>query len=338
MSDFNDLLYRSVTPFLDGYIVRRMIKNSLLVGVVVLAGGCEQEEKWPGSFQGTVEYEETDLGFEIGGRVLTIDAERGAPVKGGAIVATLDDTLERAAHEARLQDVAVSRAQLDQVKAGSRPEDIRALRAQIAAVRANEILMKKTLDRHKYLVEHDASTQAAVDEYDSRWKAAIAERQSLEHRVRALEQGARAEEVSTAEARTKAADAAAALEQRRVELNLLRAPAEATVVDRHVEPGEVVPAGAPVLTVTDLKRPYADVFVPQVQASGLRIGTAVQVHVDAVDQALAGKIEYVWPRAEFTPRYLFSERERPNLVTRVRVRIDDAQQLIAGLPVFVTLE
>src|SRR5687767_1147079 len=97
-------------------IIRRMIKNWMIVGMVVVAG-CEQEEKWPGAFQGTVEYEETDLGFEIGGRVLTIDVERGAPVKGGAIVATLDDTLERAAHEARLQDVAVTRAQLDQVKA-----------------------------------------------------------------------------------------------------------------------------------------------------------------------------------------------------------------------------
>ena len=29
-------------------------------------------------------------------------------------------------------------------------------------------------------------------------------------------------------------------------------------------------------------------------------------------------------QTEFTPRYLFSERERPNLVVRVRVRIDDA--------------
>jgi hypothetical protein len=41
-------------------------------------------------------------------------------------------------------------------------------------------------------------------------------------------------------------------------------------------------------------------------------------------------------RTEFTPRYLFSESERGNLVIRVRVRLDDSRRLLhAGLPVFV---
>ncbi|HTM22227.1 MAG TPA: HlyD family efflux transporter periplasmic adaptor subunit [Kofleriaceae bacterium] len=315
-----------------------MINN--LVGLLWIAAalGCNKPEKYPGAYQGTVEYEETDLGFEVGGRIREIKVARGAEVPAGSLVASLDDTLERAAHVARMQEVDVARSQLQQVKAGSRPEEMRALRAQITAARANEDLLKKNTERHKFLVAHDASTQAQVDEYESRWRAATAERLSLEHRLRDLEQGARAEEVGTAEARTRAADAAAELEAKKIELNTLRAPAGGTVVDIHVEPGEVVAAGVPVITVTDLHRPYADVFVPQGEASGLRIGTAAQARVDALTAPLAAHIEYVWPRAEFTPRYLFSERERPNLVTRVRVRIDDPKaELVAGLPVFVTL-
>jgi hypothetical protein len=36
---------------------------------------------------------------------------------------------------------------------------------------------------------------------------------------------------------------------------------------------------------------------------------------------------------------LFSERERPNLVVRVRVRIEDPKRLLhAGVPVFVTID
>jgi multidrug resistance efflux pump len=318
-----------------------MINNlaALLAAVAgVGAAACNKPEKYPGAFQGTVEYDETDLGFEVGGRVREIKVARGADVPAGAVVATLDDTLERAAHVARMQDVDVARSQLQQVRAGSRPEEMRALRAQIASVRANEELMKKTYERHKFLVEHDASTQAAVDEYESRWRGTTAERQSLEHKLRDLQQGARAEEVGTAEARTRAADAAADLESKRVDLNTLRAPAAGNVVDVHVDPGEVVAAGVPVITVTDLRHPYADVFVPQAEASGLRAGAPALARVDALDQPLPARIEYVWPRAEFTPRYLFSERERPNLVTRVRVRIDDPEaKLVAGLPVFVTL-
>jgi hypothetical protein len=39
---------------------------------------------------------------------------------------------------------------------------------------------------------------------------------------------------------------------------------------------------------------------------------------------------------EFTPRYLFSEKERSNLVVRVRVRVEDPRHLLrAGVPAFV---
>ena len=51
-----------------------------------------------------------------------------------------------------------------------------------------------------------------------------------------------------------------------------------------------------------------------------------------------GKVEYVAQRTEFTPRFLFSEQERPNLVVRVRVRVDDDQErLHAGVPAFATI-
>jgi hypothetical protein len=68
------------------------------------------------------------------------------------------------------------------------------------------------------------------------------------------------------------------------------------------------------------------------------LGGAASVRVDGVASALRGTIEHVFPRTEFTPRFLFSEDERPNLVVRVRVRISDPEhQLHQGVPAFVTL-
>jgi hypothetical protein len=63
------------------------------------------------------------------------------------------------------------------------------------------------------------------------------------------------------------------------------------------------------------------------------------VRVDALGTTLPGHVEHVARKAEFTPRFLFSERERPNLVIRVRVRVDDpGERLHAGVPAFVTIE
>jgi HlyD family secretion protein len=97
--------------------------------------------------------------------------------------------------------------------------------------------------------------------------------------------------------------------------------------------------GLPVLTVADVKRPYADVFVPEGETAGVRLGAIARATVDGQPQEVPGRIERVYRRTEFTPSYLFSEGERSNLVLRVRVRFDDPQGLLhAGLPVFVRLE
>ena len=55
-----------------------------------------------------------------------------------------------------------------------------------------------------------------------------------------------------------------------------------------------------------------------------------------MSEPLSGHIEHIFPKTEFTPRFLFSEGERPNLVLRTRVRVDDPQQrLHGGVPAFV---
>jgi hypothetical protein len=89
----------------------------------------------------------------------------------------------------------------------------------------------------------------------------------------------------------------------------------------------------PVVTIADTSQPYAEVFVPQSELWRVALGAAAQVRVDARAEALPAQVEAIARRAEFTPRYLFSERERPNLVVRVRVRIADPQHLLqAGEP------
>jgi HlyD family secretion protein len=110
-------------------------------------------------------------------------------------------------------------------------------------------------------------------------------------------------------------------------------------LDVHVENGEVVAAGTPIATLADQRRPYVDVFVPIQELGRVRARGAARVRIDAWPDAFAGRIEHIAQHTEFTPRYLFSDRERPNLVVRVRVRVDDPKQrLYAGVPAFVELE
>ena len=321
-----------------------MIKNCrpvarLLAGSAIALGvfGCQPKPKHPGAFQGVVEFDERDLGFEIGGRLTAVKVQRGSVVTAGQELATLDDKLERTAVEGRQAEATAARAAVAVVRAGSRPEEVRAMQAQIRAAQANEARIERNVAREKKLLQEGAIAQAGVDDLESRLHAATAERQSLEHRLRELEAGSRKQEIERAEAQARVADQQTKLGEERVNRYALRAGQGGVVVEVHADPGEVVAAGAPVCTVADTKHPYADVFVPQEALRDVRIGTPARIAVDASAQSFEGRVEDVGRRTEFTPRYIFSERERSQLVVRVRVRIDDKEEALhAGVPAFVT--
>ncbi len=305
--------------------------------VVLLAGaGCRAEEAHPGMAQGIVELDERALGFEVGGRLREVSVKEGEAVKGGELLATLDDRLERTAHEARAQEATAARAQAELVRSGARAEEVRAMAAEVDAARAAEELARTNLDREQKLLASGASTRAVVDQLAGRQRAATAERRAAEQKLRSLRGGARSQEVAGADARAGAAAASENLASQRVDLYHLQAPLAGVVLDVIAEAGEVVAPGAPVVVIGDTAHPFADVFVPEGQLPGLAVGQPARVEVDGESHDFAGRIEHIARRAEFTPRFVFSERERPNLVVRVRVRIADPdQRLHAGVPAFV---
>jgi HlyD family secretion protein len=310
-----------------------------LFAAVLAVGACERAPARPGAFQGVVELDERLLGFETGGRVTAVLVQRGAQVSAGEALATLDDALERVSHESRQAEVEAVRARAALVRAGSRPEEIRAMAAQVRAAEANEALLKKNLARQRTLFGTGAVSQASLDEVESRLAGATAEREALDQRLRELKNGARKQEIQSAEAQVDAATTAVKLETERLARLDLHAVEAGTVLDVHVDPGEIVAPGTPVVTVADTSHPYVEVFVPQGELEGVRIGALATVRVDATSTPFAARVENVGRRTEFTPRYLFSERERPSLVVRVRVRVDDPEQrLHAGVPAFVDID
>lgn len=291
------------------------------------------------AYQGVIELDERVLGFEVGGRVERVDVKRGDAVAGAAPLAALDSSLEKTAREARAAEVDAAKAQVALLKAGARPEEIRALEARVRAVKTTEALLTKNLARERELEKRGVSSHAMVDELETKLHTTTADREGLEQQLKGLKRGARSQEIAGASSRAEAADKTLSVQTERVGRHVLKAPRDGVVLDVHVESGEVVAPGAPVVTVGDTTHPFADVFVPIGKVDGIRVGTRGSVRVDSTAAAFPATVEHVSRTTEFTPRYLFSERERPNLVIRVRLRIEDPEQrLHAGVPAFAKLE
>lgn len=310
------------------------------VVLALLGGACEPADSTtlPG-FQGIVEYEERTLAFEVPGRLHRLAIDEGMLLQPGDEIGRLDDTLERLARDGRAAEARAVRKQLALLEAGSRPEDIKALRASLRAAVSAEALAERTLDREQGLADKGAGRTADLDAAASALATTRARRQELEQTLARARRGAREEEIEVAEAQAEAAEAAVTTSEARIARHVLASEHAGHVLEVHREEGEFVGVGTPIVTMADLERPYVDVFVPEGRIDDAALGAAASVRIDAVEAPFDGQVELVGRRTEFTPKFLFSDRERPNLVLRVRIRVRDPERrLRAGLPAFATIE
>jgi HlyD family secretion protein len=329
--------------------VRRRSRVYGCVGAALLAAACSPPpDANTLRASGHVEATEVRVAAEAGGRILELRVAEGDRVAAGDVVATLD-TREIALQVRRTQaDRAAAEAQLRLLRAGSRLEEVRVAEAQVAAaeseVSAAEVeITAANLDFERFdsLLRANAGSQKQRDDARARLDSAR-ERQRVARertqvnretlaRVRA---GARPEEVAGAQARIAAVDAQLATLEKHLGDATVVAPLAGVVTQKLADVGEVVPPGAPLVIVTDLDHAWANVFVPEPAIPRIRLGQAATIHHDAGGAGLPGKVTFVSPRAEFTPRNVQTADERSKLVYRLKVSVDNSGgALKTGMPV-----
>jgi HlyD family secretion protein len=301
---------------------------------------------------GQVEATEIHTAAEVGGRLIELRVAEGDRVEAGAIIARLD-TEDAALQIARTRaDRAAALAQLRLLEAGSRAEDIRQARAQVdaatadaAAVDAEVKASQLDLDRFQALLAANAGSVKQRDDAQARLDTAKARQRAAQDRVRSaretqarLEAGTRPEEIQAARARVEAADAQIAVLEKSLRDATVTSPVSGIVTQKLVDAGEIVTRGTPLVVITDLDHAWANLFVPEPMVPRVAIGQAATVLTDA-GQRLDGKVTFVSPRAEFTPRNVQTAEERSKLVYRIKVSVDNrAGVLKLGMPVDAELK
>jgi HlyD family secretion protein len=154
-----------------------------------------------------------------------------------------------------------------------------------------------------------------------------------------LEAGTRPEEIQTARARVAAADAQIAVLEKSERDATVISPIAGIVTQKMVDAGEIVARGTPLVVITDLDHAWANLFVPEPMVPRVSIGQAATVVTDAGGPGLEGKVTFVSPRAEFTPRNVQTAEERSKLVYRIKVTVDNSAGVLKlGMPVDAELK
>jgi HlyD family secretion protein len=326
------------------------MRNHVLA-IMLLPGLVACRESEPANtlrVSGHVEATEVQVAPEVGGRLLEVRAEEGDRISRGDLVARLDtrDTvlqLDRARAERRGAE-----AQLRLLQAGSRVEDIRqaqaqaqAAEAEVGAAAAEVEAANKDLARFEALLAANAGSEKQRDDAKARVDVARERERSARERTRAaaetvarLKAGARREEIDAASARVASADAQIAILEKTLTDAEVVAPAAGIVTEKLAENGEVVPPRGPILVLADLDNAWANLFVPEPMIPRVKLGQTATIYTDAGGDGVPGKVTYVSPRAEFTPRNVQTADERSRLVYRIKVAVDNrAGVLKQGMPV-----
>jgi HlyD family secretion protein len=296
---------------------------------------------------GHVEATEVHVAAEVGGRLVDLRVAEGDRVAPGDVIAHLDTRdVELQIGRARAERAAAD-AQLRLLQAGARPEDIRQAQAQVdaaaaeaAAVEAELRAAETDLERFESLLRANAGSQKQRDDAKARVDVARERERAAREHIRAarevvsrLQAGAQREEVEAARARVAAVDAQlAVLEKMRGDAAVV-APIGGIVTQTLTDAGEVIAPRMPLLVVTDLDHAWANLFVPEPLMPRIVLGQAAAVLTDAGD-ALPGKVTYISPQAEFTPRNVQTADERSKLVYRIKVTVDNSAGVLKqGMPV-----
>lgn len=290
---------------------------------------------------GTVEARESDLGFRTAGKIEVLSVDEGDLIAGGQLLAELEQRELTAALTAAKAQAEAARATLDELTEGFRIEEIEQARAALRAAERRRQDATRDLQRARNLFEDGAISQQALDDRETAATVTASEMQVAGERLRLLESGTRSERISAQRAALAASEAEAERVAALLEYARITAPYAGLITIRHREPGEVVSAGAPVLTLMNPDDRWVRIYVRADRVGRLSIGQSATITADAYPQrTYTGRVVFIASEAEFTPRDVQTTEERVKLVYRVKVQIegDPSFDLKPGLAADVRLD
>jgi HlyD family secretion protein len=348
-------------------------------------------------YSGTIEAKQAELAFQVNGKIVELPVNEGQRVSKNQILAKLDHSeflARRTQAQANLNSsikalqqkeaildlykstlpdevaraeaaVIVLEAQLNDLKAGSRYQEIERARLASNAAQITMEQARKDKERFERLYQEGTVSEKERDAAALRFETTFKEYERSKETLDLLKEGYRKETIKAAEARLaegkaflkqaksnlkkitaaksevevaaaqkKAAKAALEVSEIQLGYTVLKAPFDGIITSRNIEPGEVVSPGREVLSIADMSTVDLKVFVGQTEIGKIKPGQKVDVKTDTFPGKIyKGVVSFISPEGEFTPKIIQTHKERVKLVYLVKISTPNPDlELKSGMP------
>lgn len=291
----------------------------LSMAVLLCVPGCSGKGSGAGSFKapGVVDGDIITLKAQAAGIIRQLDMEEGGEVKKGDLLVSIDS--DKVENQMRDLDITLKEIELNSLK----------ITRKLRFLASNIAYLGKQVERFRRLKKTRAIPGEKLEAMELKLMEAETSRFDLIKSREVLEiQGEK-------------------IGNKREYLQLLlkdhqvRSPGGGVVLETFVSEGETVFPGAAVADILDVSSLYVEVFIEEQELGRLELNRKVTLLVDGMEQQdgaepLTGVIVLFGKKAEFSPKYILSEKERKSLLYRVKIKVPgNSGVLKIGMPVTV---
>ena len=338
---------------------------------------------------GNLELTQVDLSFKTAGRMIELAVREGDFVKKGDLIAKLDSaqleqqlmrdqaavasaqssyqqlqtSIEYQAAtidsdiSARRAELAQSQAKLDELLAGSRPQEIQQAQSAVADAKAWNDQARSDWERAQTLFAREDISRSQYDQAKAKLDSTAAQLRQAEDKLALVKEGPRSEEIAGARAQVARSQAAVqTAEANRIELRrkqqelaarraeiersraqvgmtqtqiadtIIQAPIDGVILVKSAEAGEVIAAGTTVVSLGDIDHPWMRAYINETDLGRIKLGGKVLLRTDSFKgKTYEGHISFIASEAEFTPKQIQTQEERVKLVYRIKIDVANPQ-------------
>ncbi|MBN1930753.1 MAG: efflux RND transporter periplasmic adaptor subunit [Desulfobacterales bacterium] len=249
--------------------------------------------------------------------------------------------------------VTALQAQRDELEAGYRIQEVQQARLALEAAQSTYNEARKDKIRYDKLFQEKIIAEKDKDVVDLKFELALKAYERAKEDFDLLQEGFRKQTIDVARAKLaegravllkargnlktieatagEVAAAKANVQAARSELELaniqlaytkLQAPFEGILTSRNLEPGEVVSASREVFSLADLSKVDLKVYIDETEIGKIKPGQTAEVRIDTfADKIYTGRVAFISPEGEFTPKMIQTQKERVKLVYLVKIAI-----------------
>jgi HlyD family secretion protein len=316
-------------------MIRRCIAVAYVLAGTLLLAGCNNVKET--AFQGWIEADLIFVGPDETGRVQVLAVREGDQIEKGAPLFALDEDLQTADVQTAAAQVAEARARLARLEsAQQRREEVAVLQAQERRAESAVALSTAELERVQTLFNRGISSQAQLDVAKANAARDRAALEEVRRQITVAQLASREEDIAAARQSLAAAAARRTAAETKLARRRIAAPVTGTVQQIYYRPGEMVPAGRPVVAILPPGNLKVRFFVGEAMLPKFKFGDVVNVRCDGCEGGITAKVSFISRASEFTPPVIYSLEERNKLVFMIEARTDRPEALRVGQPVTVT--